>query len=349
MIQANLDAAKLMQETKRNALLQKHTRQKCLIDEIAIEKEAESAVRQKRNAIIDLKRNWQLHHAKEKEEATKTSVQSKIKQQEARLKDLADRRLKEQLANKAEKERQFQSKNKNLLLLKKVREDRLEETKRKAEEHDRKCEELKKSKDHLMKLRRKTTVEAKLKKDRLRAILDSSKNGAGIAGIKKLLQCGLMEPKKNRTGQKKQKSVDNADCAGSPPSVDIQVDTTPHKSSCVVLDNQMKLRNKATTEAKGKKDNCHLLMRESSARLLKLAEPKQIKIVQKKLKNADEDGCPESPLSAAEKVATTPHKSPLVASDDMGILIYRCRSQLVEDKSVEDKSAEDTVEDRCPR
>lgn len=324
----------MMQEMKQNALLQKHTRHKSLIDEIAIEKEAESAVRQKRNTIIDQKRNRQLHHAKEKEEATKTSVQSKIKQQEARLKDLADRRLQEQLAIKAEKEHQLQLKNKNLELIKKAQKDHLEEMMRKAEEHDRKCEDLKKSKDHLMKLRRKTTVEAKLKRDQLRAILDSSKNGAGIAGIRKLLQSGLMEPKKKRTWQNKQKSVDNDDCPDSPPSVDVQVATTPHKSRCVV-------GKKVTTEAKGKKECCHLLKRESSARLLKLAEPKQIKTVQKKQTNADEDGCPDSPPSAAEKVATTPHKSPLVASDDMGILIYRCRSQLAEEKSVEDKSVED--------
>ena len=207
----------MMQEMKQNALLQKHTRHKSLIDEIAIEKEAESVVRQKRNTIIDQKRNRQLHHAKEKEEATKTSVQSKIKQQEARLKDLADRRLQEQLAIKAEKEHQLQLKNKNLELIKKAQKDHLEEMMRKAEEHDRKCEDLKKSKDHLMKLRRKTTVEAKLKRDQLRAILDSSKNGAGIAGIRKLLQSGLMEPKKKRTWQNKQKSVDNDDCPDSPP------------------------------------------------------------------------------------------------------------------------------------
>ena len=41
----------------------------------------------------------------------------------------------------------------------------------------------------------------------------------------------------------------------SPPLVAVQVATTPHKSRCVVLDNQMKLRNQVTCEANGKKDS----------------------------------------------------------------------------------------------
>ena len=330
MKQANLEAARLMQEMKRNALLQKHAQHESLIGEIAIEKEAESAVRQERNAVIDLKRKRQLQRAKEKEEAIKTRVQSKIEEQESRLRDLAERRLKEQVAIKAEKERQLQLKNQNLERIKKAKEDQLAETKRKAEEHDRKCEDLKKSKEHLMKLRHKTTAEAKVKKDRLRSILDSSRTGrASIAGIIKLLDSGLMEPKKSRTGKKIQKSADNNDSMDSPPSVAVHVATTPHKSRYVASEAQMKLRKKTACERK--KDN---------SRLLKLAKPKRT--VQKKLKSADDDNnCPGSPQSPDERGVAPPHKSPLVASDDLGILIYRSRSQMVEEKSVDDNSVED--------
>ena len=333
MKQANLEAAKLMQEMKRNSLLQKHAQHESLIGEIAIEKEAESVVRQERNAVIDLKRKRQLQQAKEKEEAIKTRVQSKIEQQEARLQDLAERRLKEKVAIRAEKERQLQLKNKNLERIKKAKEDKLAETKRKAEEHDRKCDDIKRSKENLMKLRHKTSAEGKVKKDRLRSILDSSRTGrASIEGIKKLLDSGLMEPKKSRIGQKKQKS----DSMGSPPSVVVHVATTPHKSRCVASEAQIKLRNKTTCE--GKKDNSKII-RQGSNRLLKLAEPKRT--VQKKLKSADENNCPGSPQSPAERGVATPHKSPLVASDDLGILIYRCRSQMVEENSADDKSVED--------
>ncbi len=335
--QANLEAARLMQEMKRNSLLQKHAQHESLIGEIAIEREAESAVRQERNTAIDLKRKRQLQQAKEKEEAAKTRVQSKIEQQEARLRDLAERRLKEQLAIKAEKERQLQLKNQNLERIKKAKEDQLAETKRKAEEHDRKCEDLKKSKENMMKFRHKTTAEAKIKKDRLRSILDSSRTGrASLAGIKKLLDSGLMEPK-SRKGQKKQKSADSNDSMGSLPSVAVHVANTPHKSRCATSEDQMKVRHKTTSE--GQKDNNRLLRQGSNSRLLKLAEPKHT--VQKKLKSADNNDCLSSPRSAAEEEVATPHKPPLVASDDLGILIYRCRSQLVEEASVDDKSVED--------
>jgi hypothetical protein len=326
MKQANLEAARLMQEIKRNALLQKHAQHESLIGELAIEKEAESAVRQERNAVIDLKRKRQLQRAKEKEEVIKTRVQSKIEQQESRLRDLAERRLKEQVAIKAENERQLQLKNQNLERIKKAKEDQLAETKRKAEEHDRKCEDLKKSKEHLMKLRHKTTAEAKVKKDRLRSILDSSRTGrVSIAGIIKLLDSGLMEPKKSR---KIQMSADNNDSKGSPPSVAVHVATTPHKSRYVASEAQMKLRKKTAFERK--KDN---------SRLLKLAKPKCT--VQKKLKSADVNNCPGSPQSPDERGVAPPHKSPLVASDDLGILLYRSRSQMVEEKSVDDNSVED--------
>ena len=329
MKQANLEATRLMQEMKRNALLQKHAQHESLIGEIAIEKEAESAVRQERNAVINLKRKRQVQRAKEKEEATKTRVQSKIEQQESRLRDLAERRLKEQVAIKAEKERQLQLKNQNLERIKKAKEDQLAETKRKAEEHDRKCEDLKKSKEHMIKLRHKTTAEAKVKKDRLRSILDSSRTGrASIAGIIKLLDSGLMEPKKSRTGKKIQKSADNNDSKGSPPSVAVHVATTPHKSRYVASEAQMKLRKKTACERK--KDNI---------RLLKLAKPKRI--VHKKLKSADDNNCPGSPQSPDERGVAPPYKSPLVASDDLGSLIYRSRSQMVEEKSVDDNSVED--------
>jgi hypothetical protein len=329
MKQANLEAARLMQEIKRNALLQKHAQHESLIGELAIEKEAESAVRQERNAVIDLKRKRQLQRAKEKEEVIKTRVQSKIEQQESRLRDLAERRLKEQVAIKAENERQLQLKNQNLERIKKAKEDQLAETKRKAEEHDRKCEDLKKSKEHLMKLRHKTTAEAKVKKDRLRSILDSSRTGrVSIAGIIKLLDSGLMEPKKSRTGKKIQMSADNNDSKGSPPSVAVHVATTPHKSRYVASEAQMKLRKKTAFERK--KDN---------SRLLKLAKPKCT--VQKKLKSADDNNCPGSPQSPDERGVAPPHKSPLVASDDLGILLYRSRSQMVEEKSVDDNSVED--------
>jgi len=347
MKQANLEAARLMQEMKRNALLQKHAQHESLMGEITIEKEAESAVRQERNAVIDLKRKRQLQQAKEKEEAIKTRVQSKIEQQESRLRDLAERRLKEQVAIKAEKERQLQLKNQNLERIKKAKEDQLAETKRKAEEHDRKCEDLKKSKEHLMKLRHKTTAEAKVKKDRLRSILDSSRTGrASLAGIIKLLDSGLMEPKKSRTGQKKQKSADNNDSMGSPPSVAVHVVTTPHKSRRVASEAQMKLRNKTTCERKKESSR---MVKQGSNRLLKLAEPKRT--VQKKLKSADDNNCPGSSQSPDERGVANLHKSPLVASDDLGILIYRSRSQMVEEnsesvdnKSVGDKSvSDDTV------
>lgn len=329
MKQANLEAARLMQEIKRNALLQKHAQHESLIGELAIEKEAESAVRQERNAVIDLKRKRQLQRAKEKEEVIKTRVQSKIEQQESRLRDLAERRLKEQVAIKAENERQLQLKNQNLERIKKAKEDQLAETKRKAEEHDRKCEDLKKSKEHLMKLRHKTTADSKVKKDRLRSILDSSRTGrVSIAGIIKLLDSGLMEPKKSRTGKKIQMSADNNDSKGSPPSVAVHVATTPHKSRYVASEAQMKLRKKTAFERK--KDN---------SRLLKLAKPKCT--VQKKLKSADDNNCPGSPQSPDERGVAPPHKSPLVASDDLGILLYRSRSQMVEEKSVDDNSVED--------
>ncbi len=352
--QANLDAAKQRQEMKRNSLLEKHSRHESLIDERMIEKEAESAVRQEQSILIEQKRKRQLQQAKEKEEAIKSRVQSKIEHQEARLRDLAEQRIKEQIAIRAERERQLQLKSQNLERIKKAQEDQLMETKRKAEEHDKKCDDLKKSKDNLMKLRHKATAEAKVKKDRLRSILDTSRTGrAGIARIKKLLDSGLMEQKHDsRARQKYQKSPGIEDYPVSPPPptpptpppfVAVQVASRPLRVSFVALDNQEKLSSKTAGEANGKKDNRSRRMSSLSKNMLRLAEPKKKRTVQKKQKG-EEDECPKS----AEQVAPTPHKSPapLVASDDLGILIYRSRSSMIEDKSINEELVEDeSVED----
>jgi hypothetical protein len=342
--QANMEAAKLKQEMKRNSLLEKHARHESLIDEITIEKEAESAVRREQNTVIELKRKRQLQQAKAKEEAIKSRVQSKIEQQEARLRELAERRIKEQIAIKAEKERQLQLKSQNLERIKKAQEDQLRKTKHKAEEHERKCDDLKKSKDNLMKLRRKATAEAKVKKDRLRSILDTSRTGrAGIERIKKLLDSGLMEPKpESRTVRKMQK---RAIRPGSPrppsPSVAVQIASTPLKVRFVASDSQEKLNNKTTRDANGKKDVISRRMSSLSRNMLKLAEPKKKRAVHKKHKDEDDNEC----LESAERVVPTPHKSPSpsVASDDLGILMYRCRSHMVEDKNSIDELMDDEV------
>ncbi len=351
--QANLDAAKLRQEMTRNSLLEKHARHESLIDEITIEKEAESAVRQEQNLIIEQKRKRLLQQAKEKEEAIKSRVQSKIEQQEARLRDLAEQRIKEQIAIKAERERQLQLKSQNLERIKKAQEDQLIETKRKAEEHDRKCDDLKKSKDNLMKLRRKATAEAKVKKDRLRSILDTSRTGrAGIARIKKFLDSGLMEQKQDsRAGKKPPKSpgIDDYPVAPPPPtpptpppSVAVPIASRPLGVSFVSLDGQEKLSSKATVEANGKKDMRSRRMASLSTNMLRLAEPKKKRTVQKKHKG-EEDECPKSP----EQVAPTPHKlpAPLVASDDLGILIYRSRSSMIDDNSIDEVIVEEESEE----
>lgn len=102
------------------------------------------------------------------------------------MKELKDQRLKEQMLIKAEKDLQLQMKRDNQERIKKAHEYHLKEMTRKADENDKRCQDLKRKKEDLLKLRRKNMCEAKVKKDRLVARLDSSRTG-GPAQIRKLL------------------------------------------------------------------------------------------------------------------------------------------------------------------
>jgi len=186
-IESNVKAAGQQQEEKRSGLLQKQARQKEFMDEISRDKEADFGERQWRNEAMDRKRRYQLKKKKENEEATKRVVLSKIEQEEARLKELADRRRKEQMLIKAEKDLQLQMKRENLDRIKRAQEYQLKCQIQKADSNDKRCQELKKRKEELLKIRQKNAYEAKVKKDRLMAVMEQSKS-AGGSGIKKLLK-----------------------------------------------------------------------------------------------------------------------------------------------------------------
>lgn len=211
-IETNQMAARHRQEEKRSEFLQKQARHAEFMGEVAREQRASLAERQQRSEALNRKRKYQLKKTKEKEETTKHEMLSRIEQEDARLQELADQRRKEQSLLKAEKDLQLQMKKENLERIKKAQEYHLKEMMRKCRESDQRCNELKKRKEDLMKLRRKNAHEAKVKKDRLMAVLEQSKNAPNASGIKKLLKSVS-----TNEGQTKPMAKDD-ESLGPPPS-----------------------------------------------------------------------------------------------------------------------------------
>ena len=184
-IEANLKAAREKEEDKRTGLLRKQGRHEELMSQIYEEKQAELEHRQEMNEAIERKRQHQLKLTRDKDDAIKQDIRTRIEQEEANLIHLAEQRRKEQMLLKAEKDLQMQMKRENLKRIKRKQEYQLKETMRKVEENDRRTQELKKRKEELLKLRRKNAHEAKVTKDKLMAVLEQSKSGGGLSAIRR--------------------------------------------------------------------------------------------------------------------------------------------------------------------
>lgn len=216
-ISSNLNTAKQQEEGKRSTLLHKQAKQKEFVDIIQRGKQADIAERQQHTEAVNRKRSYQLRKKKESEEATKRTITSKIDQEEARLKELSDQRRKEQMLLKAEKDIQLQMKRENLERIKKAQAYHLKEIMRKAEANDQRCQDLKKRKEDLLKVRRKNAHEAKVKKDKLMAVLEQSKTAGGSSGIKKLLKSVSENGCLIESKPVKKQIHDDVESLGSPP------------------------------------------------------------------------------------------------------------------------------------
>ena len=207
-IEKNLTAARQQQESKRSELLQKRARHEEFMNEIERERYAESKELKRINEIRDRKRKNQLKMSKQKEEEVKMKSKSKIEQGEDHLKQLAEKRRKEQMLIKAERDLQMQLKKDNLARIKRANEYKQKEMTRKAQEDDRRCLEMKQKREQLLRERQKNVAIAKcvcfvvvvmllideqhltllvsrIKKDKL---LEGLSNAQTSAGMKKLLK-----------------------------------------------------------------------------------------------------------------------------------------------------------------
>ena len=158
------------------------------MNEILEEKHVEIEQQEERNAAMERKRKYQLKMKREREEALKQSVQCKIDEEEAALKHLEEQRRKEQMLLKAERDLQKQLKKETLDRIKRKREYQMRETMKKVEENDKRSNELKKKKEELLRLRKKSAHESKVKKDKLMAVIEQSKTSGGSSAIKKILR-----------------------------------------------------------------------------------------------------------------------------------------------------------------
>lgn len=305
ILRRNKEKAFMVEEAERLALLQKHQQHENIFEGITKQKQDETVIRKKRDTIIGLTRIRHSQQAKEKEEKQTLLLMSKIKQQEARVRLLAEARTKEHIEIKALRERERRTKAETLTKLKEQQDDLLIETVRRTEEHNKRCDELKQSKKDLMRLRRKASADAKLKKDRLKAILDSTRGGSnGIAKIQELLQSGLVEPKQHRVVRREHPKIFPPDSAGA---VEPTAATLPQKSQ--------------------PRHNESIIM---------LAKPKYIRTLQRapsiKSLSDSEDAKAEAPSPPKPLV-----KSPCLSSDNFGILLYKSRSRLTSDDSEDEE------------
>jgi hypothetical protein len=325
ILRRNKEKAFMVEEAKRLALLQKHQQHETTIVGITKQRQDETVIRKRRDSIIGLTRIRHSQQAKEKEEKQALKVLSKIEQQEARVRMLAEARIKEQLEIKALRERERRTKAETLIKLEQKQDNRLKETVRRTEEHNRRCEELKKSKQDMMRLRRKASADAKLKKERLKAILDSTRGGAnGIAKIKQLLQSGLEEPKQHRVVRRKHPKIFPLDSAGAvePPAA-----TLPQKSLPIVALDNTNIHSSSNNDYNDRAKERHDQRRSS---IIRLATPKMIRTLQRapsiKSLNENDDASAEGPSPSKPLV-----KSPCLSSDNLDILLYRSRSRLTDD------------------
>lgn len=330
ILRRNKEKAFMVEETKRLALLQKHQQHENIFEGITKHKQDETIIRKRRDSIIGLTRIRHSQQAKETEEKEALKVLSKIEQQEARVRMLAEARIKEQMEIKALRERERRTKAETLIKLKEQQDDLRKETVRRTEEHNKRCEELKKSKEDMLRLRRKASADAKLKKDRLKAVLDSTRGGAdGIAKIKQLLQSGLA-PKQHKVVRRKHPKIF--------PLVSTAVEPTaaplPQKSQpTVALDNN-NIHNIIHSSSNNNNDQAK--ERRHNESIISLAKPKYIRTLQRapsiKSLNDSEDANAEAPSPPKPLV-----KSPCLSSDNLGILLYRSRSRLTSDDSEDEE------------
>ena len=324
ILRRNKEKAFMVEEAKRLALLQKHQQHQNIVEGITKQRQDVTVIRKRRDSIIGLTRIRHSQQAKEKEEKQALKVLSKIEHQEARVRMLAEARTKKQLEIKALRERERRTKAETLIKLEQKQDDLLKETVRRTEEHNTRCEELKKSKQDMMRLRRKASADAKLKKDRLKAILDSTRGGTnGIAKIKQLLQSGLEEPKQHRRKHPKIFPLDSAG-AVEPPAA-----TLPQKSLPIVaLDNSI-VHSSSNSNYNDRAKERHDQRRSS---IIRLATPKMIRTLQRapsiKSLNENDDASAEGPSPSKPLV-----KSPCLSSDNLDILLYKSRSRLTSDDS----------------
>jgi hypothetical protein len=332
ILRRNKEKAFMVEEAKRLAFIQKHQQHESLVEGISKHKQDETVIRKQRDSIIGLTRIRHSQRTKEKEEKQALKVLSKIEQQEARVRALSEARIKEQMEIKALRERERRTKAETLIKLKEQQDNLLKETVRRTEEHNKRCEELKKSKEDIMRLRRKASADAKLKKDRLKAVLDATRGGAnGIAKIKQLLQSGLEEPKQHRVVRRKHPKIFPLDSAGV---VEPTAATLPQKSQpTVALDNNNNSQNIIHSSSNNNNnDRAKERHNERRSSIAMLAKPKFIRTLQRapsiKSLNENEDASAEEPSPPKPLV-----KSPCLSSDNLGILLYRSRSRLTSDDS----------------
>lgn len=170
-IEANVKAARNQADEKRSELLEKQARHEEYMNEIKQSAQEAREAAAKRKAVMDTKKKCRLKKVKEEEEENKRGVRSKMEQEEERLKELAEQRAKEARLIKAEKDLQLQMKRENLDRIKRAQEYQLKVQVQKADANDKRCQQLKKRKEDLLRVRKKNAHEARVKKDRLVAML----------------------------------------------------------------------------------------------------------------------------------------------------------------------------------
>lgn len=181
----------------------------CIVEE----KMTETKLQQEKNKAIERRRKHLLEMARKKEDALKENAKKKIERDEIRRTEQQRELKKEHDLRKAEKDILMAMKQDNLARIKRMQEYQQKETLRKVALNDKKSTEMKKQKAELLgeykylfflhrcrhprvhvnyrfvAIRKKNAVQAKIKKDKLMAVLDQARyNGGSSTQVTKLLK-----------------------------------------------------------------------------------------------------------------------------------------------------------------
>lgn len=204
-IALNKEAALQQEEKRRAALMEKQEKSQKQYEKLALKRVREHMKNKQEQKALCGKREYQARLAKEREEATKEVLHLKFRECEDHLLKVKEAKQKKIMLLKEEREIHSELKKENVKRIRRMQEYKRLETMRIVALNDKRTDEILKEKERQAKVRRTNVVEAKIRKDKLIQVIETSKRSGGKA-IKKILSQLFLECDETRSRTRKKKT-----------------------------------------------------------------------------------------------------------------------------------------------